>query len=80
MISLGAGKPSSAYFPFDEVNVKISDAAGSKSMMSMAAYDFQPGVNDYGKLTSCINIHLAVWLLFQGAYVDSLRLGRCSQL
>lgn len=57
MISLGAGAPSAAYFPFKEIDVKVSntlDPSGeteaSDSVLHMAKYDFEAGVNDYGEL------------------------------
>ncbi|KAJ5636087.1 uncharacterized protein N7484_009400 [Penicillium longicatenatum] len=55
MISLGAGAPSAAYFPFKEVDVKVSNELGSSadmetpdSIIHMAKYDFEAGTNDYG--------------------------------
>jgi hypothetical protein len=56
MISLGAGAPSAAYFPFKEIDVKVSNGLGSSaemetpdSIIHMAKYDFEAGTNDYGK-------------------------------
>ncbi|KAJ5802866.1 uncharacterized protein N7503_005316 [Penicillium pulvis] len=55
MISLGAGAPSAAYFPFKEIDVKVSNSLNdsvetgvSESVLHMAKYDFEAGVNDYG--------------------------------
>ncbi|OKL57085.1 hypothetical protein UA08_07574 [Talaromyces atroroseus] len=49
MISLGAGAPSSSYFPFNEVEVKVSNSPGeaSESTIHVGKDDFEPGVNEY---------------------------------
>ncbi|KAJ5690148.1 hypothetical protein N7462_004540 [Penicillium macrosclerotiorum] len=54
MISLGAGAPSAAYFPFNELQVKLSEHPGiqmekeqKSKMIRMSKYDFEPGVSDY---------------------------------
>jgi hypothetical protein len=54
MISLGAGAPSSAYFPFQKIQVQISNTIGHKddpeqdfSTINMTKYDFQPDISDY---------------------------------
>lgn len=56
MISLGAGAPSAAYFPFNEINVKVTndlrssaETEASESILHMAKYDFEAGANDYGE-------------------------------
>lgn len=54
MISLGAGAPSSAYFPFEEIEVKVSNPPRflgevPASILHLAKYDFEPGVSDYSK-------------------------------
>lgn len=61
MISLGAGAPSAAYFPFQAVHVDIVNPPGfsnapdeSQSVLHMAKYDFEPDVSEYSKLVpSC---------------------------
>jgi hypothetical protein len=57
MISLGAGAPSPAYFPFEAVHVDIAnppnllnDQEGSESVLHMAKYDFEPNFSEYSKL------------------------------
>ncbi|KAJ5776219.1 uncharacterized protein N7511_001230 [Penicillium nucicola] len=54
MISLGAGAPPEVYFPFESIQLQVSNAIGKAgdagkdlSMLSLAKYDFQPGINDY---------------------------------
>lgn len=57
MISLGAGAPSPAYFPFETVRVEIvnppnlpNDQEESESVLHMAKYDFEPNSSEYSKL------------------------------
>ncbi|KAJ5139922.1 hypothetical protein N7448_003330 [Penicillium atrosanguineum] len=54
MISLGAGAPSAAYFPFEAVHVNIANPPGfsgapegSESILHMAKYDFEPNSSEY---------------------------------
>jgi hypothetical protein len=50
MISLGAGAPSSAYFPFERVQVTVSNPnALGEETIRMGKDDFEPGTNDYSK-------------------------------
>ncbi|KAJ5945726.1 hypothetical protein N7454_002565 [Penicillium verhagenii] len=55
MISLGAGAPSAAYFPFKDINVTISNGIypsaeieEPESIIHMAKYDFEAGISDFG--------------------------------
>ncbi|KAJ5939080.1 hypothetical protein N7466_002214 [Penicillium verhagenii] len=55
MISLGAGAPSAAYFPFKNIDVTISndiyfsaETEEPESNIHMAKYDFEAGVSDFG--------------------------------
>jgi hypothetical protein len=79
MISLGAGAPSSAYFPFEEIEVKVSNPprfAGEvpDSILHLAKYDFQPRISDYGK--SMVQ-NLRLRLLLMHAWFLVLCRSRC---
>ena len=56
MISLGAGAPSAIYFPFKEVDAKITNPPGfagnteeTESVIHMAKYDFEPDYSEYSE-------------------------------
>ena len=83
MISLGAGAPSAAYFPFKELQVKLSEQPGiqaengHESMIRMSKYDFEPGVSDYSKSNDEGKGSGGAWTNLTDR---SLRLGCCLKL
>lgn len=71
MISLGAGAPSAAYFPFKQIDVKVSnnlnpsvETEASDSILHMAKYDFEAGINDYGEFLLSQKLKTTVANLF----------------